>query len=294
MADVDRQLVQQIADEVMAALAERMAGAASVRPPIGACTGDYSKFPELRGRRTADPAPSGARTVGSESPARTGGVNGVEPTPGPRPLPAQPANPAPPLLTGFVTARQLESLTTDTVRLAPDARLTPLAQDCIKERKLEVQRVVSHSSGQAVPIAQPRGRWLWWSEGRCPAADNITEQWRQVLTRPNVGDSAHAVREVVTDLNAGVRAGRFSGGILLVKCGAKSACYANRCGHLRAILGTCDEAVREGIRSLAANVLIVEYPHQSPNAIRAMVERFVTTPRPRLPQVVRDLQEVGR
>ena len=64
MNDSDRQLVEAIAQQVIELLRRRgmlgpdsSAGAADsggpraeVRPPIGVCTGDYSKFPELAGR----------------------------------------------------------------------------------------------------------------------------------------------------------------------------------------------------------------------------------------------------
>ena len=88
MNDADRQLVDTIVQAVMAALRQggvvsvgppgaqgaAVGGArADVQPPLGTCTGDYSKFPELAGRLTSAPPPSLA--------------------PAPGPLPAPRANP---------------------------------------------------------------------------------------------------------------------------------------------------------------------------------------------------------
>jgi hypothetical protein len=74
MADVDPRLVEAIAAQVMAALAGiRAAGGGAagggpsapvqVHAPIGTCTGDYSKFPELRGMQGA-PSPAWAQQAG--------------------------------------------------------------------------------------------------------------------------------------------------------------------------------------------------------------------------------------
>jgi hypothetical protein len=177
------------------------------------------------------------------------------------------------------------------VRLAAGARLTPLAQDYVKERGLTVERA-SGTTNQRVNESTT-SPWLWWLEGQCPAVGQITGELRSRLVPATHGRSADALKGVVRDLAQQVKAGRVAGGLLFVSSAARAICYANRCPSLRAVVATCGEAVEEGIDRLGANVLVVEYPHHGPRAMRAMVERFTDAARPAPPNVAGDLQELS-
>ena len=71
-------------------------------------------------------------------------------------------------------------------------------------------------------------------------------------------------------------------------------CYANRPSSLRAVVGTCGEAVEQGIAALGANVLVIEYPYVKPDAMTAMVDRFISQTPQASPQVQRDLADMQR
>ena len=79
---------------------------------------------------------------------------------------------------------------------------------------------------------------------------------------------------VIRELAAEIKAGQAGGGVLLVKGAAEAIVFANRCPSLRAIVGTCLESVEQGISSVAANVLILEYPYKSLPQIRNLLSRF--------------------
>jgi ribose 5-phosphate isomerase RpiB len=87
-------------------------------------------------------------------------------------------------------------------------------------------------------------------------------------------DARQAAR-VVKAVAAEVKANRANGAILVVRAGAAAMLYANRCPSLRAVLGTCLEAVEQGIQQVAANVLVVEHPHQTLMQMRNVMGRFV-------------------
>lgn len=264
MTEIDAQLVQRIADQVMAAMRARggLPGAAQVRPPAGVCTGDYSKFQEL-----SPPA--------------------VE----------RSAKPQAAALAGIITAEQLrdaiKASPDGVAHLAADARLTPLAADYARDHAGAVQRTESRILNQKSRISTP---WLWWADGHCPAVAALTTRRRDRLTPITAERSAAGLLRVVRDLAAAVRGGRVSGGVLFVGNAALAMCYVNRCRSLRGVVGTCDEAVEQGVRDLGANVLVIEYPHVAGRAMEAMIERITAQP-PRLPAHVQrelsDLQECG-
>jgi len=303
MADNAEQLVQMITQHVLAALASSVPaddcackgseGAcacdapaastnapASIHPPIGVCTGDYSKFEELKGRAvgatragtrpTAAPAPSTATTAPSA------------PTPAP---------PAPAAMSGFITARMLEKVRDGVVHLAPNARLTPLARDYAKERGFTVIHADAQNKQKVSPAARA-AQWHWWIDGHCPVVDQVTTQFRTEMRPVTTQRNAGELSRVITQVARQVRDGRSKGATLFVHSAAQAACFANRCPSLRAIVGTCGQAVEEGVRTLGANVLIVEYPHHGRAAVQEMVRTFMSMSRPTTPVVDRQLREL--
>lgn len=264
-------LVRMLTERVLAAIAARgkrastgdgLTAAAPIHPPAGTCTGDYSKFEELRSRM------AGASSNPSSSSAQ-------------------------PVLSGIITLKALEGLTGKTLFLAHGARLTPLAADHVREKGLTLQRMAAGESGRGGETASGpvTPAWLWWLDGPCRASAAIAEGGRmKEISQSRQSQNLHsAILEMARD----VKDGRAPGGILFVKSAAQAACFANRCRSLRAVVGTCPEAVAQGVALLGANVLILEYPHQAGRAMQMMVQRFTTTQRPALAEMEGQLRELA-
>jgi ribose 5-phosphate isomerase RpiB len=232
----------------------------------------------------------------------------------------------------IVTARQLEDLHRQnggngSVVLPYRARLTPLAQDWVKAKRValgygDVGAKPGNGNGASVVVASaaaPAAKsgaksdaccttcahdagpcssstaYLWWCDGPCgPAKAALTvhekESGLKALQAPA---GAGQIVPVLKRLAAEVKAGHAAGGVLMVQSGAAAIVYANRCPSLRAILGTCQDAVEQGIQQVAANVLVVEYPHKTLQQMKNMLGRFVKARRQLGEDVKRQLQELS-
>lgn len=284
MSKQDEQLISAIVQQVLAVLRERGvkaggAGAsggtgggvprADVRPPLGTCTGDYSKFPELNRNRAELSDPGSAKPQAAL------------------------------VLTGIVTASQLQQAIGDSAdgvaTLAAEARLTPLANDFARQHPQKIRR--ASAGGDAVatsPSPAAALPWLWWIEGACPVVQKLTAE-RQSLLRPmSSGRVASSLGQVIRDLAGSIKAKTAQGGLLFVPNAARAMCMANRCPSLRAVVGTCTEAVEQGVRELGANVLVVEYVHHGPRAMEAMVDRMLQQSPSVPPAMQRELADLNR
>lgn len=302
MTEQDRQLVELITNQVLAALRQQGVGSAgsnvspttepaavsstvqgrvSVQPPIGQCTGDYSKFPELRGKLYGDPVnlPSSAGTANIVSPPSAALA-----------------------LTGIITANQLQEALTASpdgnVWLAPDARLTPLANDWARQHKEKIRRgspasQVAGSPQPGVQVSSPSS-WLWWIDGQCAAVHEVTRQMQGQLRPLAAGPHASALPQVVRDVASALKTKQIAGAFLFVPNAARAMCYANRCSSIRGVVGTCGEAVEQGVTELGANLLVMEYPHQGPRAMAAMMQRMMQQTPGAPPSVERDLADLHR
>lgn len=335
MTDSDRKLVELITQQVLALLQKadvsRVAAPAAsgpvphtapIHPPIGQCTGDYSKFPELAGKLYGNASPASLavaaaalKSKGSTQPdggdpilpspmasPRAVGVSAVE-TSAPQPLP----------MTGIITANQLQeaakSSADGSVLLALDAKLTPLANDWARQHKDKIRRVSPQNvndlpraaspapatnpahSAAGSPVSNP---WLWWIEGGCPIVRDVTQSFGLALRPIAAAPTAGSLPQVLRELARAVKAKQVSGGILFVPSASKAVCMANRCQSLRAIVGTCGEAVEQGLREIGANVLIIEYPHHGHRSTAAMLQRFTQQSPVVPPSVERMLVDMQR
>ena len=86
---------------------------------------------------------------------------------------------------------------------------------------------------------------------------------------------------------------RAIGAILLVQNGALATIFTNRCPSLRAVLGTCLEAVEQGVQQAGANVLIIEYPYKTLQQMRNLLSRFTRGKRVLPEEVRRQLEELA-
>src|SRR5262245_35322902 len=199
------------------------------------------------------------------------------------------------------TARQLEEMhkANRHVTLPRAARLTPLAIDWIRQKGIDVRYDDSPAAQDGKPNPNPVNttgkEFIWWCDGPCgPAKAAIAAESRQAAIVPSdiPSDPARLV-EVIKKLADDVKNNRAAGGILLVKSGAAAVVYANRCPSLRAILGTCRESVEQGVRPLAANVLVIAYPFVTLQQTRNILAQFARGKRELSEDVKQQLKELG-
>jgi ribose 5-phosphate isomerase RpiB len=231
----------------------------------------------------------------------------------------------------IVTARQLDDLHRQNganghLVLPYRARLTPLAQDWIKAKRValgysDVATPANggngNGAGLAIASAAAPGEaatktdacctkcahaegaccstaYLWWCDGpNGPAKAALTTHEKESgLKALDAPAGAKQIVPVVKKLAAEVKAGRAAGGVLMVQNAAAAMVYANRCPSLRAVLGTCQEAVEQGVQLVAANVLVIEYPHRTLQQMKNMLGRFAKAKRELGDEVKRQLQEL--
>ena len=215
----------------------------------------------------------------------------------------------------FVTVRQLEDYyrrggANGHVTLPYRARLTPLAQDWVRAKRVVLgysdgdtqasQAPATSPAGAATSVAQQSGSGtagptLWWCDGPCgPAKAALMAYERESsLKALDVPQDARRVGPVVKTIAAEVKSGRAGAAVLMVQTGAAAVVFANRCPSLRAVLGTCLEAVEQGIQQVGANVLVIEYPHRTLQQMKNMLARFVRAQHELPEEVRRQLQELA-
>src|SRR3954453_1868946 len=226
----------------------------------------------------------------------------------------------------FLTARQLEDLhrangSNGHVVLPYRARLTPLAADWVRSRKialgysddgarpengkatvnepptpLAVSQSGAPTTTTGAGTAPSTGAILWWCHGPCgPAKAALVTQSKESPLRPiELPAEQRQTVPVIRALAVEIKNGRAAAGVLLVQSAAAAMVYSNRCPSLRAIVGTCLEAVEQGIQQVAANVLVIEHPHRTLHQVKSMLARFVRAGRELPEDVRRQLEELGR
>lgn len=216
----------------------------------------------------------------------------------------------------IVTARQLEDLHRQSgsnghVTLPYRARLTPLASDWIRSRKVVVgysdmgasaadgATIAKPQAAETVPLAASHattsGSFVWWCDGPCgPAKAAVTAHEREssirALDHPADGKQLiTAIKRIAVK----VKSAQIQGAILLVQNGALATVFANRCPSLRAILGTSLEAVEQGVLQAAANVLIIEHPQKTLQQVKNLLSRFTRGKRTLSEDFQRQMQELA-
>jgi ribose 5-phosphate isomerase RpiB len=212
------------------------------------------------------------------------------------------------------TARQLEDLHRTNgngqLVLPYGARLTPLATDWIRTRKIDVgygpDEIFKTNSNKVnlIPEAKPTkpqaeapraGSFLWWCDGPCGAAKaSVGALAKESNVSPiDTPPDPRLLVTVIKQLAAAVKSANAAGGILMLQSGGAAVVLANRCPSLRAVLGTTFESLEAAVAAVAANVLVLEYPRKSFSEIRNLLSRFVGAPRDLRDDVRRQLQELA-
>ena len=215
----------------------------------------------------------------------------------------------------IVTARQLEDLhrqngNNGRLTLPYRARLTPLAMDWVKAKKVvlgyaDAEAISGGGNGNSARSVKPQaaeesagsdaGSYVYWCDGPCgPAKAALTSQSKESsLTALNHPADAKQLVTVIKHIASEVKSQQVAGAVLLVSNGALATVYANRCPSLRAVPGTCLEAVDQGVQLAAANVLIIEYPYKTMAQVKNLLGRFVRGKRQLSEEVRRQLAELS-
>jgi ribose 5-phosphate isomerase RpiB len=202
------------------------------------------------------------------------------------------------------TARQLQDLHqangNGQVVLPYGARLTPLAVDWARSKKIQI----GYSNIELpVPTPQPIGQpnvttalpTIWWCDGPCGAGKAAIMSLAKEATLQSIDlpNDAASLAKVAKRIAGEIKGGNAGGGVIMVQTGAAALLFANRCPSIRAVLGTCLQAVEQGISQVAANVLVIEYPYQTLMQMKNMLGRFVRGQRMPSEQVQKQLQELA-
>lgn len=202
------------------------------------------------------------------------------------------------------TARQLQQMHKANgggqIVLPYQARLTPLARDFLKAKKIEVgysdnSRDSTNPGPGADDARLSDASYIWWSDGPCGAGKAaIVAQGREsaLTPLPVANDEQHLV-PAIQSIAREIKMGRASGAVVLVQTAARAALFANRCPSIRAVLGTCMDAVEQGVSLVAANMLIIEYPYKTFPQIRNLLSRFVRGNRKPSPEIEQQLKEMA-
>jgi ribose 5-phosphate isomerase RpiB len=172
--------------------------------------------------------------------------------------------------------------------------LTPLASDWLKSRQL---RISYEGDGALSKSANPTssGLILWWCDGPCGQAKAaLAAQARESNLQPMaVPEEPRQLVAAIKHLADEIKNDRAAMGVLVVQTGAAAVVYANRCPSLRAILGTCRDAVQQGVEQLAANVLVIEHPYQTLQQVRNLLGQFVRIRRELSDEVKQKLKDLS-
>jgi len=205
------------------------------------------------------------------------------------------------------TARQLEDLwkangSNGQVVLPYRARLSPMATDWIKAKKITlgysddgVANVESPLKEKTASAPAAPGSFLWWCDGPCGTAKAaLSAQARESsLGQIDIPSEPTKLVAVIRKIAAEIKSNRAPGALLMTQSAASALVFANRCPSLRAIVGTCLETVEQGLTQVAANVLVIEYPHKTLQQIRNLIARFVKAKRELSEEARKSLQELS-
>lgn len=174
-----------------------------------------------------------------------------------------------------VTAIMLDDLLRvgSEIVLQKGSLITPAARDWFKEHTIPVtwvESVENKSCSLAVVMAPTL------SEMRTlrPLLDQVAKVVEVIEPVSGRDGTALATRK----LCGMIRRQEVAKGVVFAQDGAVPACIANKFSDIRAALGTNTATVEEACRELGINVLVIEYPIQTPYQVKEMIARFMAVP----------------
>ncbi len=192
-----------------------------------------------------------------------------------------------------VTAKMLDDLlrSQTPIVLAKGSLVTPAARDWFKEHAVPVtwQDTPDNRGRSLAVVMDPKVPELRMMRTMLDRAGGLVD-----VIEPTVG--AGAMAAATRKLCSRIRRGEASKGVVFAGDGAVAACVANKFAGIRAALGACVPMVEEAVRELGINVLVIEYPHQTPYLMRQMVDRFAagrTMPRPEVAAMISEIEQGG-
>ena len=271
MTQIDSQLVKMIADQVMAAMNLRRDHShdqVAVQPPVGVCTGDYSKFQGLEINSPKSEIESPKTEVSKRK-----------------------------IFSGFVTAddlsMQLAKQSDHIIILEHTARLTPLAQDYVKEKQVVIQRDNIGNKSPANHIQVAGKPFAWWTESFCPVVQKLRNSYSKRVHSIGAAKKIGEIDEVLKQIDQQIARDEVAGGILFVEDAAKATLFANKCANIRAIFSRCSKSFATAKRELGINLLIVEYRYTPANEIELLVHEMMSGVLPPTPIVDKQLSELS-
>jgi ribose 5-phosphate isomerase B len=185
----------------------------------------------------------------------------------------------------------------DTVMLARGGHITPLAQDTLKERRIEVIREGTVSADDASLAPRPdirsvavasdhtgvalRRALVTFLRGRGLAVQDLGTDGTDEVDYPDV---AALVADVVA-------CGEVDAGIVIDGAGIGSAIAANKVAGIRAVMATSEAVARYSREHNGANVLTLGATLLNQDEARAIVTTWLGTPM-REPRYIRRLAKI--
>lgn len=192
-----------------------------------------------------------------------------------------------------VTAILLDDLlrTGKPIALPKDALITPAARDWFRDHPVPVTWLDGQGCGRAslALVMEPKlteMRALRTMLDRQGGVADVIEPM------PGTAGLAAATRRLCGKI---VRR-EVAKGVVFATDGAVPVCVANKHKGIRAALGMSVPMVEEAIRELGINVLVIEYPEQTPYRMRQMIKRLAagaTAAKPELAAMLEAIEQGG-
>lgn len=273
------QLIAEVTRKVIAALNGRSAdrsGVARVKPPAGLCTADG------KAHQTPPSPPQTPASATTKKPCDDPNAC-TDCSDCKTHRETNNAGPSIPVLNGIVTASQIAATRSKHIELGKGARLTPLAKDYLKEKKIRVGSALPNTdsgtnpgTGSANNVGRRSTGYIYWMEGQDQAVRQMLTGYRDQLRPVASSATGSELASVVQTIARQIEKGQAEGAVLFVRSGALAGCFANRKSSLKAIVGTSLHTVEVGVHQLQANVLIIEYPQAGTGLMGQMLTQFLS------------------
>jgi len=192
-----------------------------------------------------------------------------------------------------VTAILLDDLlrTGKQIALPKDALVTPAARDWFRDHPIPVTWLDGRDDGKAslAVVMEPKLAEMRALRTMLDREGGVADV---IEPAPGTAGLASATRRLCGKI---VRR-EVTKGVVFANDGAVPVCVANKHKGIRAALGINVPTVEEAIRELGINVLVIEYPDQTPYRMKQMIGRLAagaTAPQPELVAAIEAIEQGG-